>query len=199
MPADPTARDRLLDAADVLIHQRGYEAVGVAELCQSADVRKGSFYHFFPSKQALAIEMLDRAWARTERTLFVELNDPTIPALDAIEAYGNRLADRQASIVSPDGEPVVAGCRFGNLGVELSTTDGDIRSSVGDVLDAMTDAIAASIRRSVDAGNLRTDLDVDGAAADIVAHMEGLMVMAKVRRDPAPLRGLGATARRLLA
>ena len=49
MPAghDTSTRQRLLDAADVLMHERGYEAVGVAELCNAADAKKGSFYFFF--------------------------------------------------------------------------------------------------------------------------------------------------------
>ncbi|MEM8925954.1 MAG: helix-turn-helix domain-containing protein [Actinomycetota bacterium] len=38
------SRVRLLDAADRLMYERGYEAVGVAELCRVAEVKKGSFY-----------------------------------------------------------------------------------------------------------------------------------------------------------
>ena len=39
-------RDRLLAAADMLMHRRGFVAVGVAELCEAADTRKGSFAIF---------------------------------------------------------------------------------------------------------------------------------------------------------
>jgi len=45
------SRERLLDAADELMYERGYEAVSVADLCAAADARKGSFYHWWPSKR----------------------------------------------------------------------------------------------------------------------------------------------------
>ena len=37
----------------------GCTAVGVDEICRPAGVHKGSFYHFFPSKQALVLAVLD--------------------------------------------------------------------------------------------------------------------------------------------
>ncbi|MFD6676979.1 TetR/AcrR family transcriptional regulator [Rhodococcus zopfii] len=40
------ARERLLAASGDLMHQLGYAAIGVAEICARAGVRKGSFYHF---------------------------------------------------------------------------------------------------------------------------------------------------------
>ncbi|MEW1590357.1 helix-turn-helix domain-containing protein, partial [Micromonospora vinacea] len=48
------AKNKILDAAATLIEQRGYTALGVAEICAAAGVPKGSFYYFFESKQALA-------------------------------------------------------------------------------------------------------------------------------------------------
>lgn len=177
------------------MHERGYEAVGVAELCARADVRKGSFYHFFDSKRSLALEMLDRDWQRTRSTLFAAtLEDPTATAVEAIERYGDALADRLAS--GRDG--VVRGCRFGNLAVELSTRDETIRTRVAAVLAEMVEIVAAAIRRDVAAGRLRAELDPEALAADVIAHMEGLMVIAKANRDPDVLRNLGRTARALI-
>ena len=47
------ARERLIATAIELIRARSYESVGVDALCNHAQVKKGSFYHFFPSKQDL--------------------------------------------------------------------------------------------------------------------------------------------------
>jgi TetR/AcrR family transcriptional repressor of nem operon len=49
------ARDKILTTARGLIERRGYSAPGVAEICAAAGVPKGSFYHFFESKQVLAL------------------------------------------------------------------------------------------------------------------------------------------------
>ena len=59
------ARNRLLEGADRLFRDQGFAAVGVAQLCAAAGVNKGSFYHFFPSKQALLLEVVAAAWDET--------------------------------------------------------------------------------------------------------------------------------------
>ena len=52
-------RNHILDAAYRLFSQEGYDATGVAELCASAGVSKGAFYHHFPSKQAVFLALLE--------------------------------------------------------------------------------------------------------------------------------------------
>jgi TetR/AcrR family transcriptional regulator len=52
-------RLRILSTAERRFAQRGYDATGVAELCRSAGVSKGAFYHHFASKHDLFLELLD--------------------------------------------------------------------------------------------------------------------------------------------
>ncbi|HSH94300.1 MAG TPA: helix-turn-helix domain-containing protein, partial [Roseimicrobium sp.] len=53
MPRISDAKQRLMDAAQNLIWERSYGATSVDDICAKADVRKGSFYHFFRSKSEL--------------------------------------------------------------------------------------------------------------------------------------------------
>jgi len=53
-------RNRILEAAVECFAQHGYDGAGVAEICRRASVTKGGFYHHFPSKQALFLELMDR-------------------------------------------------------------------------------------------------------------------------------------------
>jgi AcrR family transcriptional regulator len=50
---------RLMEAAEACFSEAGYDRTGVAEICERAGVSKGAFYHHFPSKQALFLELLD--------------------------------------------------------------------------------------------------------------------------------------------
>ncbi|GLB62203.1 hypothetical protein NCCP2495_00810 [Dietzia sp. NCCP-2495] len=60
MDAQTGPRDRIVNAAGELFLARSYTGVGIAEICAAADVRKGTLYHFFPSKAEVARAVLDR-------------------------------------------------------------------------------------------------------------------------------------------
>ncbi len=62
-------RDQLLDTAEGAFARNGYDATGVAEICQSAGVSKGAFYHHFPTKQALFLALLNRWLAVLDSSL----------------------------------------------------------------------------------------------------------------------------------
>lgn len=52
-------REGILEAAAECFARNGYDATGVAEICRRAGVSKGAFYHHFPTKQAVFLELLD--------------------------------------------------------------------------------------------------------------------------------------------
>lgn len=195
--ADQGARERLLAAADALMHRRGYEAVGVAELCEASGTRKGSFYYFFDSKQALAIEMLELAWARTRATIFAEaFDDENLTTVGAFATYAARLADLQDRFVRKEG--LAPGCRFGNFAAELSGADESVRACIETVFREMTAIFEATIVRGRERGELASNIDARHAAGAVLAHMEGLMIVSKATRNGAVLNDLGSFVAKLL-
>ena len=56
-----STRDRLIDVGLELMHQNGYNATGLTEILNAADVPKGSFYHHFGSKEDFAAAALERS------------------------------------------------------------------------------------------------------------------------------------------
>lgn len=59
-------RTHIKEAAQELFSREGYDATGVAEICKAAGVSKGAFYHHFPSKQAVFLEILNDWMARLD-------------------------------------------------------------------------------------------------------------------------------------
>jgi AcrR family transcriptional regulator len=64
-------RSRILEAATTSFAQNGYDVTGVAEICRRANVTKGAFYHHFPSKQAVFLELLEQWLAGLDTQLQV--------------------------------------------------------------------------------------------------------------------------------
>lgn len=68
-PRAEETRSRIVQAAQESFARYGYDATGVAEICRLANVSKGAFYHHFPSKQAVFLELLDHWLAELDTQL----------------------------------------------------------------------------------------------------------------------------------
>jgi TetR/AcrR family transcriptional repressor of nem operon len=191
---DQPARERLLAAAGSLMHARGYEATGVAELCEAAGAPKGSFYYWWPSKQALALAMLDRQWELARERVVEPAFAADAPIVEQFARYAELLVAVLRDEVEQTG--CVNGCPFGNLVVELATRDRVVRERAEEILSRLRRVFATAIAA---ADELAADLDADDLAEAILAHLEGLFVIAKARNDPAVLERLPRDVERLLA
>jgi len=172
------AREQLLDSACELIHARGYHSVGVQELCEHAGVKKGSFYHFFHTKQELVLAMLDRQWERMRSELLDPCFAPDVPPLARIRRFVAATCESFEAEQRERG--VVCGCPFGNLSLEMSTEDEGIRLRLDEIYRGWTGYVEAALQEAVDTGEV-PDLDVALTAESIVAFVSGVALLAKVR------------------
>ena len=175
---------------------KGYEAVGVAELCEVAGTPRGSFYHWWPSKQALAVSMLERRW----QTLRTRLFEPVFGGDDDLGSQLDRYGDRLVSYLqrAQRDSGIVPGCPFGNFAAELAPRETGVRDAVDGVFADMRSLFADAIRAGVVRGDVAADVDAGDGAEALCAHMEGLMILAKARNDPTVLARFARDARRLL-
>jgi TetR/AcrR family transcriptional regulator, transcriptional repressor for nem operon len=185
---EASARERLLVAASTLMHERGYEPTGVADLCEAAAAPKGSFYHWWPSKQALALAMLDRQWERAREHVFDPAFGPGGPLVEQFARYTSLLVASVRREVEETGS--VRGCPFGNAAVELANRDLVLGSRADEILSEIRGVFASAIAAAKEVGELPADLDAADVAEAILAHLEGLFVLAKARNEPAVLERL---------
>ncbi len=84
-------KSQIIGAAYLLFAQTGYDATGVAEICQAAGVSKGAFYYHFPSKQALFLELMENWLAELDRGFEQSIQDAqSVP--EAIEQMASTAA-----------------------------------------------------------------------------------------------------------
>ncbi|MCP4201693.1 MAG: TetR/AcrR family transcriptional regulator [bacterium] len=188
------ARERLIESGSELMHQRGYTAVGVSGLCEAAGVKKGSFYHFFPSKVELAAAVIDRLSVGSEAAMD-QLTNGKGPPLERLAAYADGVFETQSELHESCGQ--VLGCPIGNLGLEMSTQEPALRERLDRVFDRNVETFESVLREAVK-GNDVAPLDITGAAYSILALVEGSVMLAKMKNDPGFLRGLKRDLFRLI-
>jgi AcrR family transcriptional regulator len=59
MKEKDSSKEKIIRIAEQLFAQKGYDSVGVAEICESAEISKGTFYHHFESKEILFLTLLE--------------------------------------------------------------------------------------------------------------------------------------------
>lgn len=185
----------MIEAACELFHERGYHAVGVSEICSRAGVQKGSFYHFFPSKQALALAVVEAYVAAAEEGA-AELAGGAGSPLERLDAYFASIYEAQAC--ECDAGARVLGCPLGNLALELATWDEELRTALSRSFDRQIALFEGVLQEAREAGQVARDLDAAAAAQALVALLEGHLLFAKLRNDAAPLAELGPAVRRAL-
>lgn len=180
------ARERLIATAIELIRARSYESVGVDALCNHAQVKKGSFYHFFPSKQDLMLAALDRYWDTMQERVFERAFLPELAPLQRIEQAFQLVARAQADMQRLKGQ--VTGCAIGNLASELSTQSPAIREKLAGLFDRMAAYFQAALEEAAARGEWSGNPGVTAQA--LVAFLYGSIMLAKTGNDAALLERL---------
>jgi len=174
------ARDRLLATAAQLVHERGYTAVSVADICEASGLKKGSFYHFFPSKHALVLATLERfaeyQEARMQAAAMggVSAREQLVGMLTGM--YNGFLAARRAY-------GVAQGCALGNLAQEMAHRDPELRAALGSIFLRWQARLALLLDHAHAQGELLVH-NSRGAAEAIVAYIQGATLLAKATDDP---------------
>jgi TetR/AcrR family transcriptional repressor of nem operon len=188
MNADSDTRQRILDSARELIYARSYADVGVAAICEHAGVKKGSFYHFFPSKQELTLAVIEELFTTFKERIYNDCFSAKVSPMERLRRFIDRAYELQREMTDVTGQTL--GCPFGNLAAEMSTQDGAIRHKVDEVFQRMEHHIADTLEEASVRGEVG-EIDVSATAQAMVAYVEGIMLMAKTRNDPEIIRQLG--------
>ncbi len=180
------AKNKILTAARSLLEQRGYSALGVAEICKTAGVPKGSFYYFFESKEALALAVIDERWADERRDWERILRGGAEP-LQRLKQLFEATESRQREGQENCG--VVSGCMFGNLSLEMSNQTDAVRERLQEIFEAQVDMVETTITEALGRGEI-TAADPREAARSVVAQLEGQVLFAKLYNNTLQLRTL---------
>jgi TetR/AcrR family transcriptional regulator, transcriptional repressor for nem operon len=166
------ARERLIEATQDLLWQRGYTGTSPKAIQREAGVGQGSMYHHFAGKHELARAAIarhaERLKAEAERA-FATDGTP----VERIRAYLTRQRD------------VLRGCRIGRLAADPDVVlADDLREPLADTLGWLRGRLEVLVGQAQAVGELNAELDPSTVAAAIVATVQGGYVLARAAADP---------------
>jgi TetR/AcrR family transcriptional repressor of nem operon len=181
------AKERLMSAAMDLVWEESYGAVTVDDICQRADVKKGSFYYFFQSKADLAEAALEKMWLeiwRPELDLHFSISKRP---LERLESMLRSFYDEQCRLKAKHGK--VLGCPVASLGSELSTQEEaeTISKKLREICARKRRYYESTIRAAVDEGAIEPCDPAESSLA-LFGLIEGIIGHARVMNDPELIR-----------
>lgn len=183
-----SAKERLIAATIDNMWNKNFIPTGVEQLCQAAGVTRGSFYHFFTSKNELAIAAIERMWHDAEEQVFIPIfSSGTSNLGNKFRELVEKMKVMQSDCVANHG--AAQGCPFGNLGQEMAVEDEAIRKTLERILTEKKNyfegaLVAAEAAGEIPCGNIKRKAD------SILALIQGTNLVARIYNDSSIFEGL---------
>lgn len=178
---DTGTRQKLIDTAKNLIWTSSYGAVSVDDICRAANVKKGSFYHYFPSKQALALAAL-------EEYCQYKVENIMKPVFAANKTFRQQIEDMVEAILRDNRQNLaehgcVCGCPIAALGSEMiGQEEKVIRMKVEEMFARCSEFFLTAITRAIENGEIKP-VDMNAKAQEVHDFITGLMIMARIHNS----------------
>ena len=177
-PTPTNAKEKLLEAAVLLVRSNGFAATSVDQLCAQAGVTKGAFFHHFASKEALGVAAADY-WSQCTGAFFAEA--PFHHHADPVDRVLGYIDLRLALI----GGPVESfSCVAGTMVQEAFRSSAAIRiaceaSIMGNARALEADIAEAMVQRGV------TGTTAESLSRHVQVVIQGAFVVAKTQEESA--------------
>lgn len=170
-------RERILCVGEGLILGRGFTAMGLSELLTAADVPKGSFYHYFQSKEGFGVALLERYFAHYKERLRKLFADQAIPVHARLLTYFDGWRQLHAASQCHDT------CLAVKLTAEVSDLSEPMRKALADGMDSVIGLIADAMVAAQEEGSLDRSRDPQQLAEALYAMWLGASLRAKAKRS----------------
>ncbi|WP_458375493.1 TetR/AcrR family transcriptional regulator [Pseudomonas pergaminensis] len=183
-----SARQTILDTAQRIVGRKGFSAVGLNEILQAAEVPKGSFYHYFTSKDAFGVVLLDHYFDHYVHGMQQLFDQPGLTQHAKLMRYWDCWIDNQT------GSTDAGKCLAVKLGAEVSDLSEPMRLALQRGTARTIGLLAEALQQGVEDGSVANTQHPDSLARRLYALWLGTSVMSKITRTTAPFdEALGLT------
>jgi len=163
------ARRRIVEAADLLFYQRGFEATSFADIAQAVGLSRGNFYYHFKAKDEILDAVITRRMANT-RALLEAWEGAAVTPAERLRAFVRILITNQTKIMAH-------GCPVGTLCNELAKLDHAAKGAATDIFVLFRDWLT---RQFVALGRTA---DAEALALHLLMRSQGVATLATAFRD----------------
>lgn len=184
MPRDGTAtRERILDAAQRLVIDRGFSATSVDAVLGAAATSKGAFFNHFPTKDAMAKALVER-YVQSDLSFLTE----GLAVANAIDGTAQDRAIGFLQFYEDAADELVAdtvGCLYTSVLADLDLVTPGTQGTIEDALSTWRREYAVLLQAALPP---TADIDVDDLADHVFVTFEGGYLLARATSDPSQLR-----------
>lgn len=173
-------RQYILDTGRDLVVKHGFGGVGIARLLSECNIPKGSFYYYFPSKDAFGEALLDD-YVADYLDRFDRLAAGPGDAFAKLEQFWS------AWLAQAGAEGIAGQCLVVKLGAEVADISEPMRMILDDGVTAFVARIAILLRTGAQEGSLTAFADADKTARMLYAKWLGAAILAKLSCTQIPL------------
>ena len=172
-------RERIIRQAAPLFNQRGYEGSSINEIMAATALEKGGIYRHFRSKQELAAEAFDYAWAEAAKTRRHDI-DSVANSVDKLKRYVANFVERRGSV--PGGCPL--------LNTAMDSDDGNavLRTRARRALENWQNFLSSIVARGIKKGEIRRQVSKTKLANLMIATLEGAVMIGRLEESLEALR-----------
>ncbi len=184
MPRKSNRRELIINIATTRFLISGYDVVTVDEICELSSSTKGSFYHFFSTKESLAVDVVNHIWHQTQNDMsanFSQDQSTQIKLTNEIE----RIA---TGYLRFDGKRYFIGCPIGTLAVSLRGKSLKIRRRLNFALTHMRQFYQDAYETGLSGGEIQSTESAATLADRLQISLQGLSVLGKAYTSPGRIR-----------
>lgn len=185
-------REHLLATGEQLCMHRGFTGMGLSELLKTAEVPKGSFYHYFRSKEAFGVAMLERHYVGYHQRLTHHFAHGSGNYRDRLIAYFQETLNQFCQ------KGNISGCLTVKLSAEVCDLSEDMRSAMDRGASRVIALLAEALENGRDARCLAFEGDARTQGQVLYALWLGANLQAKISRSALPLESAVAHAKTIL-
>lgn len=173
-------REHIIATGTRIMAGKGFSAVGLNEILTEAGVPKGSFYHYFGSKEAFGVAMLARYFEQYLAAIDITLSQPGLTMAQRLMNYWRQWQDSQSYF----------DCQGKCLAVKLGAEVADLSDTMRLTLKAGTSGIISRLAQALEAGVAEGSLQIDAQPTQVAENLYqlwvGASIMVKIVRNIQP-------------